>query len=122
MNVLSTIILGVISALVAAAESGVELPDPTRPYAYAAAVEVRQDLPAGQVQWRLNGIRIREDERSAILNGTLVRAGDTVGGARVLEINPAEVVLLQDSQKVVVKLMLSGIKKPSRSADAPPEN
>jgi hypothetical protein len=56
--------------------------------------------------------------RSAILNGRVVKPGDSVSGAKVLEIHPAEVVLMQDSQRIVVKLVLSGIKKPSRSAAA----
>ena len=122
MGACSVMILGVGAALAAAAETGGTLPDPTRPYAFTAAVEIQQDLPKEGVQWRLNGIRIHEDERSALLNGRIVRAGDSLNGAKVLEIHPAEVVLMQDSQRIVVKLILTGIKKPSMSAIVPQES
>jgi len=115
MTGIFAMVLGMASALAAAPDAGVPLPDPTRPYAFATAIEVEQDLPAAGVQWRLNGIRIRAGDRSAILNGRVVKPGDSVGGAKVVEINPAEVVLMQDSQKIVVKLVLSGIKKPARN-------
>jgi len=109
---ISAAILGIASAL-AATDAGAGLPDPTRPYAYETAIEVPQDLSADSVQWRLNGIRIREGERSAILNGQIVKTGDSVGRAKIVEINPAEVVLVQDSQKIVVKLVRSGVKRPA---------
>ena len=116
MTMISTFLLGMASALAAAPAADVSLPDPTRPYAFATAIEVDQGVGAAAMQWRLSGIRIREGERSAILNGQVVKAGDRLGGAMVVEINPAAVVLMQDSQKIVVKLVLSGVKKPIRGA------
>jgi hypothetical protein len=103
-----------ISAL-AAADTGAMLPDPTRPYAFATTVQA-ETLPAEGVQWRLSGVRIREGEKSAILNGKVVRIGDRLAGATIVEVNPADVVLTQDGQRIVVKLILSSIKKPARIA------
>jgi hypothetical protein len=120
MSGISAMLLGV--ALAAAAETSVALPDPTRPYAYATAIEVDTSVRTEGVQWRLNGIRIREGERSAILNGRVVKPGDSLAGARVLEIHPAEVVLEQDAQKIVVKLVLSNVKKHSATAATPEES
>jgi hypothetical protein len=120
MTALNVLALGMISALAAAADTGASLPDPTRPYAFATTVRA-QDLPAEGMQWRLNGIRIREGEKSAILNGQVVKAGDKLAGATVVEINPADVVLMQDTQKIVVKLIVSSIKKPVRNARPPVE-
>lgn len=112
MNVVAAMLVGIASAVAAAAEPAVALPDPTRPYAFATAIEVEQDVTQKGMQWRLNGIQIRDGERTAILNGHVVKAGDSLGAARIVEINPAEVVLMQESQKIVVKLVLSGVKKP----------
>jgi hypothetical protein len=112
MNVLA---LGMISAL-AAADTGSMLPDPTRPYAFATTIQA-ETLPAEGVQWRLSGVRIREGEKSAILNGKVVRIGDRLAGATIVEVNPADVVLTQDGQRIVVKMILSSIKKPARTAN-----
>ena len=86
------------------------LPDPTRPYQYGT-VQVEQGQDA-KVQWRLSGVRINADKRSAILNGKLVKEGDKLDGAVVLEIKPAEVTLQQDDKRLVVRLLLSNIKQP----------
>lgn len=122
MTAMNVLALGMVSALAAAAaaDTGAMLPDPTRPYAFATTVQA-EALPTEGVQWRLSGIRIREGEKSAILNGKLVRAGDSLAGATILEINPADVVLVQDTQRIVVKMILSSIKKPARTASPPAE-
>lgn len=120
MTAMNVLALGMVSALAAAADTDAMLPDPTRPYAFAATVQA-ENIPAEGMQWRLNGIRIREGEKSAILNGQLVRTGDNLAGATVVEINPADVVLMQDTQKIVVKLIVSSIKKPVRNARPPAE-
>ena len=87
------------------------LPDPTRPYQYGAEIAIEQ-IPQGKVQWRLSGIRITENKRSAILNGKLVKEGDKLDGAEVVEIKPSEVTLQQQNKRLVVKLLLSNIKQP----------
>lgn len=86
------------------------LPDPTRPYGYGAEIAVEQ-IPNDKVLWRLSGIRIKEDKRNAILNGKLVKEGDKLDGAVVMEIKPSEVTLQQEDKRLVVKLLLSNIKK-----------
>jgi hypothetical protein len=93
------------------------LPDPTRPYQYGAQVEIEQVLDE-KVQWRLSGIRINENKRSAILNGKLVKEGDKLDGAVVLEIKPAAVTLQQDDKRLVVRLLLSNIKQPVPSGNS----
>ena len=87
------------------------LPDPTRPYQYGAEIAIEQ-IPHENVQWRLSGIRIRENKRSAILNGKLVKEGDKLDGAVVMEIKASEVTLQQRDKRLVVKLLLSNIKQP----------
>ncbi len=89
------------------------LPDPTRPYQYNETLEIVQVfIPDKKVQWRLSGIRLRGDLRTAILNGKLVKEGDDLGVVKVMEIRPREIVLLHEEKNLIVKLLLSDIKHP----------
>ena len=78
-----------IAALIAAAAAGRvlagELHDPMRPSGAApSAATTVAPRPAASTL-KLEGV-IAGENRVAIINGRLVRAGDTVAGARVLEI------------------------------------
>ena len=92
------------------------LPDPTRPYGYGSEIAVEQ-IPHEKIQWQLSGIRITENKRSAILNGRLVKEGDKLDGAVVMEIKPSEVTLQQQDKRLVVKLLLSNIKQPASAGN-----
>jgi hypothetical protein len=96
-----------------------ELPDPTRPANYSEAlpeiIEV-YELPKELVDWRVTVIRITDRDRSAIVNGQLVRVGDQIGPAKILEINPAAVVLDYEKKQVYVRLFSDVVdKKPSKN-------
>lgn len=73
-----------VCALVAAAAAGrvfaAELRDPMRPAGAPTAVR-----PAPVYSLKLEGV-IAGEKRVAIVNGRLVRAGDSVAGARILEV------------------------------------
>ena len=73
-----------VLALVAAAAAGrvfaAEFRDPMRPAGAPAAVR-----PSPVRSLNLEGV-IAGEKRVAIVNGQLVRAGDTVAGARILEV------------------------------------
>jgi hypothetical protein len=91
-----------------------ELPDPTRPANYSEALPVVVDvyeLPKELIDWRVSVIRITGSDRSAIVNGQLVRTGDHIGPAKVLEINPAAVVLDYDNKQVHVRLFSNVVDK-----------
>ncbi len=79
------------------------LPDPTRPAEYQATV-VAKDLPKELIDWKLSAIRISDNDRSAILNGKIVRAGDVVGPATILKIQPLQVLLDYNNRQVAVRL------------------
>jgi hypothetical protein len=79
------------------------LPDPTRPAAFQTATVI-QDLPAELIDWTVSAIRISARDRSAIVNGRIVRIGETIGPARILEIQPAQVLLDYDNKRLAVKL------------------
>lgn len=88
-----------------------ELPDPTRPANYITEssepiyVEVFDESETKvQKSWRLSAIRVSESDKSAILNGKLVREGDDIEQAKVLEINSRSVVIDHEEQKLIVRL------------------
>jgi hypothetical protein len=79
-----------IGAVIAAAAAGRvfagELHDPMRPSgAPASEATVRASRPSAASSLKLEGV-IAGEQRVAIINGRLVRVGDTVSGSRVLEI------------------------------------
>ena len=78
-------------------------PDPTRPAEYRETM-VMQDLPPELLEWKVTAIRISDNDRTAIVNGRIVRPGDTIGAAKLLEILPYQVILDYDNRKVAVKL------------------
>ncbi len=100
--------------LVAAlADDAGALTDPTKPVDYLPASALAQPLPDELVDWRLTAVRIGKDDRSAVLNGKVVRAGDAVGRAKVLEIKSGTVVVELDRRQVEVRLYGTWVKKQS---------
>lgn len=93
------------------------LTDPTRPAGYISEPQVVQiyDLPKELIDWNVTAIRIKNEDRSAIVNGRLVRAGDPVGPAKVIEITPVSVVLDYEGKQVVVRLYSNAINKNPRT-------
>lgn len=90
------------------------LPDPTRPANYLARASVQEELPGQVAEWRVTAIRISGDSRTAVVNNKLVKAGDNIAGALVLEIKPLAVVLNYEQQNIQVNLIRHDVdKKPS---------
>lgn len=113
---LATTILGIaLAAAVPAAGDGAGLTDPTRPVDYLPASARAQPLPEELIDWRLTAVRIGATDRSAVLNGKVVRAGDSVGRARVLEINPGIVTVEFDRRQVEVRLHAAGVKTKTKA-------
>lgn len=107
-----------------AAES---LPDPTRPFGYGiepVLIIEEEDLPREQINWRLSGVRIAPDDRSAILNGKLLREGGMVDGAEVVEINPGSVLIDFENKRIRVDLLSFDIKQNDNAVKKPaaPDN
>lgn len=88
------------------------LPDPTRPPQFQMAPVV-QALPVELVNWKVTAIRISASDRSAIINGAIVRTGDMLGSATIREILPDQVVLDHDNKQVTVRLFNQIIHKKS---------
>lgn len=81
----------VLLLLSGATINAVALQDPTRPTdpaAYFGNGEQR-----ATATWTLQSILSSADRRIAIINGTRVQEGDRIGTARVVSIQPSQVVL-----------------------------
>jgi hypothetical protein len=89
------------------------LPDPTMPYDYdATPVQVIEFTePRDGIKWNLTGIRISEQDRSAILNGRVVRAGDWIEGAQVIDIETDAVLIEQHNDRFRIRLLDFDIKQ-----------
>ncbi len=80
------------------------LPDPTKPPSFSVAPVV-VELTREQLDWTVTAIRTAEQDRTAIVNGRLVREGESIGPAKVLSIFHDRVVLEHDNRQVGVRLL-----------------
>lgn len=87
------------------------LPDPTRPADYSEARAIVKSVPKKRAEFSVNAIRISDSDRSAIVNGRLVRIGDEVGQAQVIEINAVNVVLNFERKLMTVPLYAASFNK-----------
>lgn len=114
MNLLQHLFF-ILSLLPAMVLANTELPDPTRPATYLvedlAPVFFEEIDVNEKVNWKLSAIRISDKDRTAILNGKLVRVGDDVGPAKVLEIKPLSIVINHEDRKQIVRLFNTKVIK-----------
>ena len=111
MNKLVLLVI-ILAVPVAMAQSEI-LPDPTRPAQYQETLSV-QEMPQSELEWNLTAIRISDTDRSAIVNGQIVRPGQIIGQAKLAEIRADEVILEHDNRKIAVKLIKKlSLRKPS---------
>lgn len=104
-------LLVLIILLTGSAHADAALPDPTRPPDFSRVQIVRQDVPKRQSEFSVNAIRISDSDRSAIVNGQIVRVGEVIGTAVVKEINLHEVILDYDRKELTLPLYSGGISK-----------
>lgn len=81
------------------ASPALALEDPTRPSGFQAPVEA----PQPEVSFSLDSIMIGGDKRLAVINGQMVREGQTLEQARVLRVAADRVVLSVDGQQRVLR-------------------
>lgn len=93
---------------------GDTLPDPTRPADFFSRSVIQEERPQELINWHVTAIRTSTAGRSAIVNGKLVKVGDEIGSATVLEITSKSVVLDYLRKQLEINLIPRGIeKKPS---------
>lgn len=85
------------------------LQDPTRPTP-GALFQSSQDPRPGTAIWTLNSTLVADDRRVAVINGTHVSEGESVGGARVLRIRKTDVLLQAPGRQVTLQLIPDTLK------------
>lgn len=89
---------------------GESMPDPTMPAGYSGGQLVREELPQELMKWDVRAIRLSDSGRIAVVNGRLVRIGDEIDSATVIDITAGTVVLEYDRKQLVLRLMPKDIK------------
>jgi hypothetical protein len=96
--------------IAAGGAAGGELRDPTRPPRLAPP-PTPAPQPAREVEWKLTLIKYSPVNRSAILNGQVVREGDRIARARVVKILRDALTLELDGRRFRVTLHHPAIKR-----------
>ena len=56
------------------------------------------------MSWTLSAVRISEKDKTAIINGNLVRIGDEINQAKIVDIKSQSVVIDHEDKKLIVRL------------------
>lgn len=108
MNILMrALLLSLCCAPLGANAVTAALSDPTRPNGTPST----QDGDAHDGGWRLTATRITPAQRSAVINGSHVREGEEINGARVLHIRHAQVQLATPGGVTTLQLLPAEVKK-----------
>lgn len=82
------------------------LSDPTRPSGTSASAQSGTSTGG----WHLTATRITPAQRSAVINGSRVREGEEINGARVLHIRHAQVQLATPGGVTTLRLLPAEVK------------
>ncbi len=107
--------LAVLTSLSHAAVA--ELNDPTRPYK-ADGYEQRNTQPVSR--YNLNSTLVSSNRRIAVINGTYVTEGETVGDATVIRIRKHDVTLQSPNRQITLKLLPDIIKRQPGTVEIQP--
>lgn len=103
------LLTGILLAMAVGATSVAALEDPTRPPGYG---EPRKQGPSvREPRWRLMSTLIAPGRRVANINGRLVHQGETIGGARLVSVQPAAVVLQHKGRRFSLSLLPKDFKQ-----------
>lgn len=86
-----------------------ELPDPTRPPLSSGAVVHRKGPPR---KWQLTSLLISPERKVAVINGQVVRVGDSINGARLVSIEPGRALLQHAGQNIRLELIAGSVRQP----------
>lgn len=107
MNTLRTLLLLLCCAPLSVMASTETLSDPTRPIGTPTVAAGA----SGNGGWRLSATRITPVQRSAVINGSRVREGEEINGARVLHIRHAQVQIATPDGVTTLQLLPAEVKK-----------
>jgi hypothetical protein len=100
--------LGVLSLL--SLEAAMALEDPTRPTDPALSTLTHAAGPENS-SWVLNSTLVASNRRIAVINGTQVSEGESVGGARVVQIHKSYALLQTSGRSIKLHLLPDTVKK-----------
>lgn len=102
------LIVMLASTLVLGAALAQPLADPTRPPAAGAADPAQGETAAPA---RLQSVLISPHRSVAVIDGRAIGLGERVGGATLVSIAPAEVILQRGAERQTLKLLPAGVEK-----------
>ncbi|MDE2088564.1 MAG: general secretion pathway protein GspB [Gammaproteobacteria bacterium] len=85
-----------------------DLTDPTRPPDY----QLPANTATAAQPWVLTSTLISPSRRLAVINGRVYAAGDVVGGAKIMAIEPYAVLLSRAGRTFTIRLLPGRIKRP----------
>jgi hypothetical protein len=85
------------------------LEDPTRPPGYGVS-QPQATVPASP-RWRLQSTLIAPGRRLANINGKMLRPGEHVNGAQLIEIQAAHVILRHNGTRITLSLLPQDFKR-----------
>lgn len=97
-----------LAALPAVAADELPVRDPT----IAPGVTAARDSASGQ-PLRLRSTQVSKTSRSAVINDRVVSTGSTIGGAKVLSIEPGRVQLRRGSELITLRVTPPQVKRPA---------
>ena len=89
--------------------SGSALIDPTRPATYSTTAPAR--TAGTRSGWMLGSTLVAPGRRVAVINGKRVSEGESVDGARVLEIRQLDVLIQASGRRMTLQLLPDIVKK-----------
>ncbi len=103
------ILLALYAPLAGLSANGGALIDPTRP---AIPIQITPGRPAGMHSgWSLDSTLVAPDRRVAVINGKQASEGESVDGARVIEIHKLDVLIKADGKRMTLQLLPDIVKK-----------
>lgn len=85
------------------------LNDPTRPP--GVSFQLKSSVVPKKYLWRLNSTLIASSRKSARINGKLVRQGDSVNGARIIDIQAWDVTLKRNNKTFKIYMFNKKVHK-----------
>ncbi|HUT40988.1 MAG TPA: hypothetical protein VM011_06550 [Gammaproteobacteria bacterium] len=101
--------LALYATLTALPVPGSALIDPTRPASHGQAAAAHAGEP--RRGWTLDSTLVAPDRRVAVINGKRVSAGESVDGARVIEIRKLDVLIQADGRRMTLQLLPDIVRK-----------
>jgi MSHA biogenesis protein MshK len=101
--------LALCALLTALPVFGSALIDPTRPAGQGSTATVRAHT--AHSDWTLDSTLVAPDRRVAVINGKRVSEGETVDGARVIQIRKLEVLIQAAGKRKTLQLLPDIVKK-----------